>query len=302
MAYIDLHSPVVLSEPGIILDGSDASWKVCTKGYSVVVDCDGFTIRHMRFRPGAFEYGDCLSLNPGSKNGLLEYCSLSWGVDSLLDVYTENLEIRYCIFSEPLQATPLHASQGYGIGVAGGAKNIDIHHCLIAHSFNRNPKIGGTQNSKFRFANNVVYNCYYNLHAEPVGSVNPYYLDLMGNYFKNGPESYPMSAVGFANISRPDLQLVYLQGNIGPYRPTDDLPEIDIVSPSDQAEITLLESPSMGTPEWLTDAQTAYADVLAHAGATLPERDAIDARIVADVQNGTGGFINDPSEVGGWVD
>ena len=45
----------------------------------------------------------------------------------------------------------------------------------------------------------------------------------------------------------------------------------------------------------------AYAYVLKYAGATRPERDAIDTRIVGDVQNGTGGIIDSPADVGGWV-
>jgi len=49
-------------------------------------------------------------------------------------------------------------------------------------------------------------------------------------------------------------------------------------------------------------AEDALVDVLANAGATLPARDAVDARIVADVRNGTGGLIDDPAEVGGWPD
>jgi hypothetical protein len=40
--------------------------------------------------------------------------------------------------------------------------------------------------------------------------------------------------------------------------------------------------------------------VLAQAGATAPRRDAIDARIVADVGNGTGSIIDSPEQVGGY--
>jgi hypothetical protein len=46
-------------------------------------------------------------------------------------------------------------------------------------------------------------------------------------------------------------------------------------------------------------AAEAYTYVLANAGASL-HRDAVDARIVDNVQNGTGSIIDDPSEVGGY--
>jgi hypothetical protein len=47
-------------------------------------------------------------------------------------------------------------------------------------------------------------------------------------------------------------------------------------------------------------AEVAYERVLEGAGATVPERDPIDLRIVDDVRNGTGHNIANESEVGGW--
>jgi hypothetical protein len=44
----------------------------------------------------------------------------------------------------------------------------------------------------------------------------------------------------------------------------------------------------------------AYAAVLADAGATRPVRDAMDARIVAEVRSGKGRIVNSQREVGGW--
>ena len=44
----------------------------------------------------------------------------------------------------------------------------------------------------------------------------------------------------------------------------------------------------------------AFDLVLAGAGAVAPKRDAVDLRVVKDVQMKTGSCINDPSEVGGW--
>ena len=47
-------------------------------------------------------------------------------------------------------------------------------------------------------------------------------------------------------------------------------------------------------------AQKCYKSVLAQAGATLPRRDAIDARIVYETKSGTGRYINTDHEVGGY--
>jgi hypothetical protein len=50
----------------------------------------------------------------------------------------------------------------------------------------------------------------------------------------------------------------------------------------------------------VSSAFDAYDQVLAEAGSSFPIRDDVDLRIVDDVRNGTGTFISDPAEVGGW--
>ena len=57
----------------------------------------------------------------------------------------------------------------------------------------------------------------------------------------------------------------------------------------------------MGPPVVTTSADVAKTKVLAEVGATVPFRDAIDARIIDTIINGTGSIIDDPSEVGGYL-
>src|SRR5205823_1623319 len=45
---------------------------------------------------------------------------------------------------------------------------------------------------------------------------------------------------------------------------------------------------------------SAYSLVLAKAGSRPNERDVVDARVVTDVQTGTGLYLRNESEVGGW--
>ena len=47
-------------------------------------------------------------------------------------------------------------------------------------------------------------------------------------------------------------------------------------------------------------AENAVPRVLRDAGATLPRRDAPDARVIADVQDRTGKIIASQQEIGGW--
>ena len=98
---------------------------------------------------------------------------------------------------------------------------------------------------------------------------------------------------------------VYVEGNIGPRRrdPTDDDwlvvkygwgPELH--APEAYRSLTRFAAPPITT----SSALEAYEAVLASAGAIAPVRDAADARIVADVRNGTGRIIDTPAEVGGY--
>src|SRR5699024_10998071 len=47
-------------------------------------------------------------------------------------------------------------------------------------------------------------------------------------------------------------------------------------------------------------AEEAYEDVLAEVGCSIPRYDSVDARLLADVRNGTGRLINSQTEVGGY--
>jgi hypothetical protein len=53
-------------------------------------------------------------------------------------------------------------------------------------------------------------------------------------------------------------------------------------------------------PVQIQPAEEALELVLRSAGATLPKRDPVDARIVSDVRNRTGKIINNEKDVGGW--
>jgi hypothetical protein len=70
-----------------------------------------------------------------------------------------------------------------------------------------------------------------------------------------------------------------------------------------QGDRTLQASSLFPAPPVQTQsAQDAFELVLQNAGASLPKRDAVDARAVSDARNGTGRIINSENEVGGWPD
>lgn len=89
---------------------------------------------------------------------------------------------------------------------------------------------------------------------------------------------------------------MYVEGNVLMGRDVKDQWNlVDRVQPGNKSD------KPFPTPAIQTDtAEAAYQKVLATAGATLPRRDAVDARVIESVQAGTGKVINSQREVGGW--
>jgi pectate lyase len=94
---------------------------------------------------------------------------------------------------------------------------------------------------------------------------------------------------------------IYLKGNVGPNRPSgtaDGEKESALMA---KARQTLTEKPAV-VPSDVTvqAADAARAAVLRFAGARLAARDAVDERVVREVEAGTGKIIDSPTQVGGY--
>ena len=62
----------------------------------------------------------------------------------------------------------------------------------------------------------------------------------------------------------------------------------------------MVDTPFSAEPVKTGNAQSAYAAVLQTVGASLPRRDAVDRRIVAEVRQRKGSIIDSQEQVGGW--
>jgi hypothetical protein len=69
-----------------------------------------------------------------------------------------------------------------------------------------------------------------------------------------------------------------------------------------RALFTLVTRAFPAPPVRTTSALDALRDVLAGAGATRPRRDAVDARLVREVEQCSGRIIDSQADVGGWPD
>jgi len=278
----------------------------------------------VRAGPGGDSHANQIAANGVALyNVIVDHSTFSWGVDSNIETWyrVTDSTIQWSLISEGLDCSTHHKNichskglmiGGYAGGESGstkGTENFTVSHNLLAHNADRNPllEVCGI----VQVINNVTYDPVYTFSHQQNNCPNyTSYVNWIGNYHKKGPSS----------TSNADLKVipadsgtmydgkVYVLGNIGPSRLTASKPESDWVDSGSRSFI--VTDPAPGPNVTTTDAQTAYNQVLADAGnnrglacdgSSFVRRDAIDTRIVNDVQNGTGKIINDPSEVGGWI-
>ena len=146
------------------------------------------------------------------------------------------------------------------------------------------------------YTNNVVYNWGgNNAYAGTEGAT----YNFINNYYKPGPSTVDSVRNQLAN---PGSGSFYFSGNIlhGNAAVTEDNSKGLNDSNATQYSSTPFNTYDYTNPLTITDAQTAYNEVLSKVGASYPKRDAVDARMIQDVKNGTGRLINREFEVGGF--
>ncbi len=315
---IELQSELKIEKPFITIAGQTApGGGICLKNYRLRVKADHVIICYMRFRLGDNEGAehDSVWVESG-RNIIIDHCSASWSVDETLSVAANpdvlgNVTVQWCMITESLNCS-VHSKEchGYGSLVRGGWGNgYTFHHNLYAHHRGRSPRPGNYNNYSidpdglvFDFRNNVVYNWggwYAGYNADGSnGVLSITKMNFVGNYYKEGNNSSNDYAFYETTpTSRAYFSDNWMNGSC-PSNPWN-LVRFDGFTLA-QKEAYKQSSPIPVAPVITDDALTAYELVLADAGATFPERDAVDVRVINDVINGTGGIIDDEAEVGGW--
>jgi pectate lyase len=328
---IELESSLVIKNPYITIAGQTAPGAGITlRGISsqaealIAIEAHDVVIRFLTLRAGPPSAGDALEIfaadTHDTYNLVIDHNSLSWAVNRNLATWYDvhDISIQWNIFSEALNCS-IHPKGCHSKGVLlggyasdenkdqPGADNISLHHNLMAHNGERNPLV--STSGVTDVVNNVVYNPFGSFsHVDFQHQLTVIPVNYVGNYFKAGVNT---SAEKFGvNIASPKIlgAQIYVLGNIDPHRLSDDQPEIDMVDPDARPYVVSVRNPAESITT--TSALDAYDQVLAGAGAVMglgcdgiffTRRDAIDTRIVNDVQTGSGKIIDDPSEVGGWL-
>ena len=327
---IDLKRDLTISKPFITIAGQTAPGDgICIKRFPLNINADEVIIRHIRVRFGdeSGKAADAIS-SRYTKNIILDHVSASWSVDETMSIYhCENITVQWCLISESLFNSN-HSKGSHGFGGIWGSNNSTYHHNMLAHHSSRNPRFAsGCGNTDYR--NNVLYNWGYNScyggEQQQKGNekLNFTNINMVANYYKPGPATSPgkvsyrianPSSRGDEDCGKWYIADNFVYGNAavtannwdGGMQPSK--PEFKLDQPW----------PAMAISQH--SAEDAYLAVLENAGATLPKRDAVDARIIDEVRNGNAtyeglsykhnksvpdktkkcGIIDSQNDVGGW--
>ena len=326
---IELESNINIDHPDITVAGQSAPGDgICIAHQSLNINTSNVILRHLRVRRGRPEGGqgsDNIGGNPVGQI-IIDHCSTSWGMDENLSLYrymqpkadgsatklaVKNLTIQWSISSEALNA------KNHAFGGTWGGEDATFHHNLFACNTARNPSIG--MSGEFDFRNNVLFNWG---HRSMDGGDETSLVNVIANYYKPGPATKAdmvstmvriesrsqyspgsaLAAGGWFPKAAPRPGKWYVAGNV--VEGHDDVTADNWRGMRGPVELARVNTPFEGWPVAQQTARDAYAAVLAKAGATLPRRDPVDARVIDMVRTGRvgagTGIIKDPREVGGF--
>jgi hypothetical protein len=315
---IRLKSPLSVRAPYITIAGQTAPGDgICIAGETFWIDTHDVIIRHMRFRRGETFVGrrdDAIGGNPVG-NIMIDHVSATWGLDENMSIYrhmyspgadykdekkgTVNITIQNSLFGEALD------TYNHSFGSTLGGENCAFIRNMWANNAGRNPSIGW--NGIFNFVNNVVFN--WSNRSVDGGDYTANY-NIFNNYFKPGPVTDLSEAVSYrilkpeAGRSKLDHMVfgrAYVEGNVvaNNDKVTKDNWDGGVQIENKKGELMdyteaksyfdAMRSTKPFPMPWfnkIMSANDAYEFVLKNVGATLPIRDAVDARIARTVKTG----------------
>lgn len=340
---IALKDILYIREPYLTIDGSDAPYKgICIKNYALhLKDTHDIIMRYIRVRRGDVKVLennedegidrpenssglDCITMDD-SKNVIIDHCSLSWSCDEIFGIVgCENVTIQWCIISEPLSNPAIHPygdDHAYCLNLS--ANTLSVHHCLLANYVMRGPQFE---------TNDITEDQYYDVQMESINNVIFDYKHS-GSRYKASPENNKNEEIKFKfqfmnnvyinpNKIKPEIKVyeygnpsdrikVYIANNIGPNRPTNNLPQLACVFIEDQENISQADSDvrnqisnkllfSPPVPVTIDNVENVYSKVLATVGCSI-NRDKVDKRILKNVRERIfSKQIKSQNDVGGW--
>ncbi len=288
---------------------------IVVKGYGIGFSGRNVIIRHMRFRPGDVytvkgKEQSCLWYENAS-DFIIDHCSFSWAVEESMTIYdNQRTTVQYSLVSESLN-TSVHDKGSRGYGAQWGGKTATYHHNFLAHHMSRMPRQNGARSDAngtdngvclFDYVNNVHYNwgsdgAFYGGDSRAL-SGNRVDNNIINNYYIPGPSTTTtLSNQYFVSPSDPEapgqVGQWWLQGNVmkdNDAKTNNNMSQGIRSNTGNKFSASAIFSIPTDFAVVASTAEEARDVVFAGAGATLPKRDAIDARVVNEAMTGTYNF------------
>ena len=302
---INLSSDLRISNGSVTIAGQTAPFPgIMLKGYGMRISTSHVLLQHLAIRvgddgrsaDGSSDNADALQITgSGSSNIVIDHCSWSWGIDENSSTWASNAhDITFSnnIIGEALVSS-VHTEGAHSKGLLiGGSSNnpkrVAIIGNLFAHNVDRNPQLkGGTSTV---ISNNIMYNCgdSYSISNMTRNYVTEKTLaSYMGNIFVDGPQSASGAYAIKAESNLASGSAFYANDNVNLSRPSYLI--------KDSAGCKVSSAPLSIADFSPLSSGSVVDSVLIYTGTRPAQRDAVDARLVVEVVNGTGSRKNHSS-------
>ena len=301
---ITLNNDISITQPFVTVAGQSAVGQgVQLKGGMIKIRTHDVVLRHLKVRAGdqknqsSNDDRDAVSMSGtgGDEvyNVVIDHSSMVWGPDiggAAILTNAHDVTIQNSILGEGLylsnhsEGTPEQNGHSLGLNItqldtSAYPQRITLHHNLLTTSDHRMPQIMGGES--IDMVNNVVYNW-----GTAAAHGNPRSLNMINNMFIRGPMTKTLLAwKSRTNPENPTPRpgSVFEQGNVAEGFNTLR------GDPQSMYAGSRFGSYSMRTQQ---SAQEAYNQVVQGVGAIWPVRDSVDQRIITNLTQRTGKFLN----------
>jgi len=299
---IEHYGGLNIRNPYITIAGQTApSPGITLKGTTLTIFTHDVLIQHIRVRTGDNELGYSpdsrhvvyLPSSASPYNVVLDHCSFSWGIDEIISATGHNLTVSNSIISEALNAS-LHPKGPHPLGILLGADNSSWIRNLIAHTANRNPVVDAP---RLLIVNHIGYNLVGKYGCAPtISGSTPKEATIIGSGTYRGPDSgsgeFPCVNATYLvyvnKVSSAGFDL-YAEDNECENRDEDPWSCVYVYA----SNVRQASSPPVWVePLTVLSSAEALPWVLNNSGARPADRDSAYIRVINNVRNRDGQFID----------
>lgn len=177
--YIPINKARITESKVTIAGQSAPGDGIGFKGGPLIIAGNDIVIRHARFRYGRQAAGgDCINLERGVTNVMLDHLSLQFSTDENLSSFSKNPRPDLLTFQWSINAWGLET---HSCGGLWDVNRVTTHHTLWAHNHTRNPK--ARPDGLLDWANNVTFDYEIGFIMGDSASVADWKANVRGNYF-----------------------------------------------------------------------------------------------------------------------